>query len=72
MLQGMTAQLAADAQAGQELRQELARRNQQLADLEQRARWYEAQAHEARRQLAAIENGRVLRILRWLTGANKR
>jgi SAM-dependent methyltransferase len=72
LLQGITAQLAADAQAGQELRQELARRDQQLADLEQRARWYEAQARDAQRQLAAVENGRVLRILRWLTGANKR
>jgi SAM-dependent methyltransferase len=36
----------------------------QVADLEQRARWLEQQASEARRQLAAVEQGRVMRILR--------
>ncbi|GAB4196209.1 MAG: hypothetical protein OHK0022_13500 [Roseiflexaceae bacterium] len=37
---------------------------QQLADLEQRAAWYERQATEARRQLEAVQNGRVMRILK--------
>jgi hypothetical protein len=37
---------------------------QQVADLEQRARWLEEQAREARGQLAAVEQGRVMRILR--------
>ena len=37
---------------------------QQVADLEQRARWLEEQASEARSQLAAVEQGRVMRILR--------
>jgi SAM-dependent methyltransferase len=37
---------------------------QQVADLEQRARWLEEQASEARRQLAAVEQGRVMRVLR--------
>src|SRR4051794_3078856 len=36
----------------------------QVADLEQRARWLEEQAREARAQLAAVEQGRVMRILR--------
>jgi hypothetical protein len=39
---------------------------QQVADLEQRARWLEEQAREARSQLAAVEQGRVMRILRRL------
>jgi hypothetical protein len=38
----------------------------QVADLEQRARWLEEQAREARSQLAAVEQGRVMRILRRL------
>ncbi|HJZ48403.1 MAG TPA: methyltransferase domain-containing protein [Roseiflexaceae bacterium] len=37
---------------------------QQVADLEGRARWLEEQASEARRQLAAVEQGRVMRLLR--------
>lgn len=37
---------------------------QQVADLEQRGRWLEEQAREARSQLAAVEQGRVMRILR--------
>ncbi len=37
---------------------------QQVADLEQRAHWLEQQAGEARSQLAAVEQGRVMRILR--------
>ena len=37
---------------------------QQIADLEQRARWLEAQARAARSQLVAVEQGRVMRILR--------
>jgi hypothetical protein len=37
---------------------------QEVADLEQRARWLEEQAREARAQLAAVEQGRVMRIVR--------
>jgi hypothetical protein len=37
---------------------------QQVADLEQRARWLEQQAADARSQLTAVEQGRVMRILR--------
>jgi hypothetical protein len=37
---------------------------EQVADLEQRARWLEEQAREAQRQLAAVEQGRVMRVLR--------
>jgi hypothetical protein len=36
----------------------------EVADLEQRARWLEEQAREARAQLAAVEKGRVMRIVR--------
>jgi SAM-dependent methyltransferase len=36
----------------------------QVADLEQRSRWQEEQARAARNQLAAVEQGRVMRILR--------
>jgi tRNA (mo5U34)-methyltransferase len=45
----------------------LAQRDARIADLEARAGWLEGQSREARRALAAAENGRVLRILRWLT-----
>jgi SAM-dependent methyltransferase len=37
---------------------------QQVADLEQRARWLEEQARDARSQLTAVQQGRVMRILR--------
>jgi hypothetical protein len=37
---------------------------QQVADLEQRARWLEEQARESQRQLAAVQQGRVMRLLR--------
>ncbi len=37
---------------------------QQLADLEQRATWHERQAAEARRQLEAVQNGRVMRLMK--------
>ena len=37
---------------------------QQVADLEQRGRWLEEQGRAARSQLAAVEQGRVMRILR--------
>jgi hypothetical protein len=37
---------------------------QEVADLEQRARWLEEQTREARSQLAAVEQGRMMRILR--------
>lgn len=38
--------------------------NDQVADLERRARWLEEQNREAQRQLAAIQQGRVMRVLR--------
>lgn len=34
-----------------------------IGDLEQRSRWLEAQAAELRRQLEAVQNGRVMRLL---------
>jgi hypothetical protein len=43
----------------------LAQRDAQIADLEARAAWLEAQARESRRALEAVEQGRVMRLLRW-------
>lgn len=40
-----------------------------IHDLEERARWLTAQAVTARRNLAAVEQGRVLRLMRWLQGS---
>jgi uncharacterized coiled-coil protein SlyX len=37
-------------------------------DLEQRAAWLQQQAEHARHALQAVEQGRVLRLLRWLQG----
>jgi SAM-dependent methyltransferase len=44
----------------------LAQREAQVVDLEARAAWLGAQADEARRALAAVERGRVMRLLRRL------
>lgn len=73
----MRAQLAAQDAAGQEadllraeaedLRRRLAQREAQLADMEARAAWLEEQSRAARRELAAVQNGRAMRLLRWLT-----
>lgn len=48
--------------------EKLAWREDQLADLERRASWLEAQAGEARRQLEAAQNGRAARLLRLVRG----
>lgn len=60
------------------LERELAEREARLAnletraaDLEARAGWLEEQARTARTALARVEQGRVLRLLRWLTGRRK-
>ena len=50
-----------------ELERALAQRDAQVADLEARAAWLEDQAHAARRELAAVQNGRLMRLLRWLS-----
>ncbi|MBK9714136.1 MAG: class I SAM-dependent methyltransferase [Kouleothrix sp.] len=73
----MRAQLAAQDAAGrdaellrdqaEDLRRRLAQREAQLADLEARAGWLEEQSRAARRALAAVEQGRAMRLLRWLT-----
>jgi BMFP domain-containing protein YqiC len=49
--------------------QELAACRARIADLEARSQWLEGQSSDARRALAAVENGRVLRILRRLSRA---
>jgi tRNA (mo5U34)-methyltransferase len=59
--------LAAQSQLNLQLQQTLALRDAQIADLEARSRWLEGQSSDARRALAAVENGRALRILRWLS-----
>jgi tRNA (mo5U34)-methyltransferase len=61
--------LAAQSQLNLQLQQTLALRDAQIADLEARSRWLEGQSSDARRALAAVENGRALRLLRWLSRA---
>jgi tRNA (mo5U34)-methyltransferase len=61
--------LAAQGQQTLYFQQMLVQRDSQVAELEARAGWLEGQAREARRALAAVENGRVMRILRWLSRA---
>ena len=66
----MRGQLAAQAEAvraSEDLRQQLAQRTAEAADLARRASWLEGQARDARRALEAAQNGRVMRLLRWLT-----
>jgi hypothetical protein len=47
------------------LQRSLRERDAHLYDLEQRADWLATQAHEARRALDAVENGVIMRLLRW-------
>jgi hypothetical protein len=58
--------LAAQAQTIEALRRDLAEREAQQHDLEQRARWLEEQTEAAQHELAAIKQGHLLRLLRWL------
>jgi hypothetical protein len=46
-------------------------RDARICDLEQRAHWYEAQAHAAQHELAAIKHGRVMRLLRLVQRGGK-
>jgi tRNA (mo5U34)-methyltransferase len=67
-----TLRIQAERQRNQELRewqmrQQIDQQRAHIADLEARARWLEQQSREARRALVAVENGRVMRILRWLS-----
>jgi hypothetical protein len=48
------------------LQQEVARRDAQINDLEQRASWLEEQYRKAHQNLAAVEQGRVIRLLNWI------
>jgi conjugal transfer/entry exclusion protein len=56
--------LTTQSQQMLQLQQVLAQRDARIADLEARAGWLEEQSREARRALAAVENGRVMRLLR--------
>jgi SAM-dependent methyltransferase len=47
------------------LQRSLREQDAQIADLEQRSHWLTNQAYEARRALAAVENGVMMRLLRW-------
>ena len=63
----MRGQLAAQATALSEvadLRAQVAQRDAQVADLRARAAWLEGQAQAARRELDAVQNGRVMRLLK--------
>jgi hypothetical protein len=57
--------LAAQAQTIEALRRDLAEREAQQHDLEQRARWLEEQTEAAQHELAAIKQGHLLRLLHW-------
>jgi tRNA (mo5U34)-methyltransferase len=52
-----------------DLQQRLDQRDARIADIEGRSRWLEEQARASQRALAAVENGRVMRLLRWLARA---
>ena len=54
--------LATQGQQTLYFQQTLVQRDLQVAELEARTGWLEGQAREARRALAAVENGRVMRI----------
>ncbi len=47
------------------LQHALAQRDAQIADLHERCRWLEQQSSDARRALSAVEQGRILRLVRW-------
>jgi hypothetical protein len=56
---------ASQARTIEALQGALAARETQAADLEARAHWLETQAAGLRRELEAIQRGRVMRLLRW-------
>jgi FkbM family methyltransferase len=53
-------------QAIETLQSTIAQREAYIHSLEQHTRWLEQQAHEARRTVHALEQGRFLRLMRWL------
>ncbi|HET9223859.1 MAG TPA: DUF1698 domain-containing protein [Roseiflexaceae bacterium] len=57
------------SQQNQHLHEILAERDARIVDLERRAHWLAEQSRAARHALAAVEQGRVLRLLRWLSRA---
>lgn len=56
--------VSAQARHLEHLQAVLAQRDAALADVQQRAAWLETQLADARRELAAVRNGRLLRILK--------
>lgn len=64
--------LNVQAETIRHLQHELATRDAQIRDLEQRATWLAEQAAATRRALAAVENGLVLRLLRHLQRRGRR
>lgn len=64
--------ITTQAQAIEALHHALTQRDAQVRDLEARAHWLEEQATAAHRSLHAVEQGRVLRLLRWLQALRKR
>lgn len=64
----LVAALHSQTQTTQHLQQALAAQQARADDLERRASWLAEQAATAQRTLAAVENGRLLRLLRWLQG----
>lgn len=65
----LTHALTYQTEQNRQLQRLLAESKARIADLEARVGWLDGQARAARHALAAVEQGRVLRLLRWLTGA---
>lgn len=66
-LQPLIHTVTAQAQTIQALQQSLVQREAQVQDLEQRSHWLADQLDATRRLLDAVQNGRVMRVMNWLT-----
>jgi tRNA (mo5U34)-methyltransferase len=69
LAQSLADVILTQSQQNLHLQQVVEQREARIADLEARAGWLEEQSREARRALVAVEQGRVLRLLRWLSRA---
>ncbi len=65
IVQCLTETIAAQSGTIQILQQMLTQREAQIHDLEQRTRWLEEQSRSVRQALVAVEQGRVMRLIRW-------